>query len=150
MEKICIRCKTEQDMDEFHNRSSSPDGKTNICKSCRQIEDKARNRAKTYGTNMHPDLYDLDELRQKIFTKFQGRIYKDLLVKRYIEELELLLERQIEITKFEQSELRKSENLISILEDDLLCKLYVLQIGEGKVNSLQKAKEAVRYFKENA
>jgi hypothetical protein len=34
--KICFRCKAEKNLDDFHNQSSSKDGKQRMCKPCRK------------------------------------------------------------------------------------------------------------------
>ena len=58
--KICSKCKTRKDLDDFTKRASSKDGRTSECRSCRKeyrknaksrINDTKRRYYKTYLTN---------------------------------------------------------------------------------------------------
>lgn len=46
MVKLCPKCDTEKDLDDFHKRAKSPDGRQSWCKLC-----NTKSRVKYYHTN---------------------------------------------------------------------------------------------------
>lgn len=40
--KTCNKCKKEQQLDQFHTDTGSPDGKFYTCKTCRKVQDRKR------------------------------------------------------------------------------------------------------------